>query len=52
MKKIITAFSLMFAGNAFAHVSQINQTQHANEHLLLAALLIPVALIIAREVSK
>lgn len=45
-------FSGLFSGNIFAHVSHANPVQHSGEHLLLAALLIPVAWLIARKVFK
>jgi hypothetical protein len=52
MKTIITAITLLISGNTFAHVSHANPVQHSSEHLLLAALLIPVAWFIARKVFK
>ncbi len=50
MKKIILTSSLFLSANAFAHVSTASNVQHSSEHLLLAALLIPVAWLIARKV--
>ena len=52
MNKIIMASSLILSGNAVAHVSHASQVQHTSEHLLLAALLIPVAWIVVRKVFK
>lgn len=52
MKKTISTFSLIISGNAVAHVSHASQMQHTSEHLLLAALLIPVAWLVVRKVLK
>jgi len=52
MKKLLAVASILFSGSAFAHVSNANHVQHGSEHLLLAALLIPVAWFIARKVFK
>lgn len=52
MKKITTAIALLISGNTFAHVSHASPIQHSSEHMLLAALLIPIAWLIARKVFK
>ena len=52
MKKITLALTLLISSNTFAHVSHTSQVQHSAEHLLLVALLIPIAWMIARKVFK
>jgi hypothetical protein len=52
MKKLFAVTSLLFSGSVFAHVSHANSLQHSSEHLLLAALLIPVAWYVVRKVFK
>lgn len=50
MKKIFLTSGLLLSTNTFAHVSSTSHAQHSSEHLLLAALLVPVAWLIARKV--
>ena len=52
MKKLLSISGLLVSTNSFAHVSQAGHSQHASEHLLLAALLIPAVWLIARKVFK
>ena len=50
MKKILLASGLLLSTNTFAHVNSVSHVQHSNEHMLFAALLIPVAWLIARKI--
>lgn len=52
MKKILLIAGVMYSAGSLAHVSHESPVQHSAEHLLLAALLIPIAWLIARKVFK
>jgi len=52
MIKLLFIAGTMYSTGALAHVSHTSQAQHSAEHLLLAALLIPIAWMIARKVFK
>ena len=52
MKKLLFIAGTMYSAGVLAHVSHTSQVQHSAEHLLLAALLIPIAWVIARKVFK
>lgn len=51
MLKKITFISSLFATSAYAHVGTENSMQHASEHMLLAALLVPAAWLVFRLLS-
>ena len=51
MKKHFLFGSMFITGNAVAHVSGSAHAQHANEHLLLAVLLIPAVWLFVRKLS-
>ena len=52
MKKSFLFAGMFLTANAVAHVSGSAHAQHANEHLLIAVLLIPVVWLIVRKLSN
>lgn len=52
MKKLLIALGILVPGLALAHLGPEDPVQHGMEHLLLAALLVPVLWLIVRKLIK
>ena len=55
MKKLLATglfSSVLLMQPALAHISHTGHTQHASEHLLLAALLLPVMWLVLRKLFR
>jgi len=52
MNKIILGLGALSSGSALAHVADVSTMQHSTEHLLLAAIVLPLVGLVAFRVFK